>query len=316
LLGAAVIAASCGRLGFDEKPPVVDDAAVVDAAPIVDGSGSAMPLDCWAAWHANPVPLGSAVKLTTLDTQTDNERDPSPSDDGLTLFYTSGSAGAVNATAMMRSSRLTASSPFEAPVAIPALASKDVSKLAIGGADTEVVVSGAYGSARTAELWTTAKAGPAAPIGHPIGTYTVLLDNPNHQLDPMLSANALVLYYSELTTSLTAQIILRSARPAVELPFLPPVPVVTGSPASVGDPAVTPDELVMLYTERATMKIAMSTRPTVEDLFTRVGPVPVLDAFPNTHDGALSRDGCELFFSSTRDGTYDVYEARIAVTAP
>ncbi len=120
-----------------------------------------------------------------------------------------------------------------------------------------------------------------------------------------------MLYYSELTALANAQMILRTTRPDVQAAFGTPAVVAPGSLDSVGDPAFSPDELALLDTERSTIAIAISTRPDTGSPFVRQGELAAITT-ADSHDAALSRDGCALFFSSSQDGTYDLYEVDAA----
>jgi Tol biopolymer transport system component len=309
----AVVLAGCGRFGFDAQPkdaPNRDapiDTAMIDTA--IDGSTP--PTDCWATWHTGAPQLGAPIKLTMVDTQTRDERKPSFSDDGLTLYYTSGPAGSDRADEMLYAIR---TAPGAAPGAawtpggsIASFASPAVSKLAVADADLQAVISAAYGSDQhNVHLWTAERATPALSWPVPTRVGTSALDGSDRQLDPVMSGDGLVLYYSELAESLTSQVIRRSARSSVAAAFTAPSTVITGSTDSVGDPAFSPDELVLLYTERSAQTIAIATRQAVSDPFARIGLLAALTT-GNAHDAAFSRDGCELVFSSTRDGTYDLY---------
>ena len=304
VVAVAAVATGCGRLGFDARP----DGAAIDAP----GSGSAAADDCWTAWRQPTPPLAAIVKLAELDTDTMDERDPSLSDDGLTLYYDVGVAGAMYATFAYAAKRPDRDAPFATPTDLVQVDSLDVSKLAVGGSDLEMAISAEYdGGVNNELLWTGARGSAATPWPMPVATWTGNLATPNHQLDPQLSADALTLYYSELTTDLSSQQILRTTRPTLQSAFAAPAIVDTGSTDSVGDPAVSADETLLLYTERSTIAIAVSMRASASDPWLRVGELAAVDT-PDAHDAAFTRDGCELFFSSTRDGSYDLFEVRVA----
>jgi len=319
-LGARVVVVAvvaggpgCGRIGFAAH----DDAATIDApvAALIDAPAAAAS-DCWAAWRQPTPALDPIVKLAALDTDAMDERDPSLGDDGLTLYYDVGVAGASYATHAYAATRPDRDSPFAAPTDLVQLDSADVSKLAVGGSDLEMVISAEYdGGVNDEDLWTGARGSATTPWPMPVATSTGNVNNANHQLDPQLSADALTLYYSELTPDLTSQRIMRTTRPSLHSPFAAPAVVDTGSTDSVGDPAVSPDETLLLYTERSSIAIAVSLRASTSAPWLRQGPLAAIDT-PDAHDAAFTRDGCELLFSSTRDGTYDLFEVRVTGATP
>ncbi len=182
-LAIASVLAGCGRLGFDahgDAPTPTRDAATAIDAMVDAGVDGAPTADCWASWHTGVPSLGSVVKLTAIDTVVSDERDPSISDDGLTLYFTSGVAAASSADEMLYATRATPSAPWTLVGSIAAFDSSDVSKLAIADGDSEVVISAAYGSGTTEDLWTGKRASDAAAWDAPSATYTDALNTPNH----------------------------------------------------------------------------------------------------------------------------------------
>jgi hypothetical protein len=83
--------------------------------------------------------------------------------------------------------------------------------------------------------------------------------------------------------------------------------------ASVGDPTLSPDQLVIAFTSGLTgpeNDIYYATRTSPAQSFG--APLPVTDvSLPNVdeHDVELAHDGCELYFRSDRGGASRLYVA-------
>lgn len=315
-----VAIAACGRLGFDARDDAAtgahDGAAPHDVATAGGdtgghtdaGSGSAF--DCWATWHTGAPSLTTPVAIAELNTLDNDERDPSLTGDALTVYYTSVAAGSNFPNHLLRATRATRASSFGSAVDVTDLESVDVSKLSLAVQDTVGVISADYGGGQGNEdLWQTTRT-VGDSFTQPSQMLTSALVTASHEVDPTLSDDGTILYYSRLDQTLTTQKIVRATRGGINDAFAAPTEIATGSTDQVGDPAVSPDELVLLYTERTTSAVAIATRQSTGDAFQRVGPLTAIDR-PDGHDAAFSRDGCELFFTSTRAGSFDLYETTV-----
>ena len=284
----------------------------VDAALPPDDT--LVPLDgvatatCWAAWHSGAPVLSVPAVVAELRTGAD-EGDPTlDGSDGLELFFT---RIANNQPALYRATRPSRALPFGAAIAVAELdGGNQVTRLSTTANGLSAVVS--IAPASSADLYATAR--PA--IGTPFATPTTAglsptIDTSQPQYDPQLSADGLVLYYAD-TLFGNLQRIRRSERPSLAADFESPTLVAfdgVSNNAKLADPQVSPDELSLIFSMNQDLYVA--TRASPADAF--AAPVALSINTPAFEgDSGLSRDGCELLFTSNRGSTSrDIYRTLV-----
>ena len=99
-----------------------------------------------------------------------------------------------------------------------------------------------------------------------------------------------------------------SRRSSFVEPFAAPF-VVPGLPAPSADPWVSADSTLLLFASSGRLFYARRTEQ--EPGFSMVTAIPDVDSGMQEADPVLSDDGCTLYFSSNRAGTFDIFRAEV-----
>jgi len=324
-----VVLWSCG---FNSRP--ADNAGdadagsggVVDGAPPPDapgtdagsGSGSGSAMDCLAHWRDGTVAItGQADELTSLKT-TGLERDPWVSSDGKRMYFARnpGSSGDSDVYFATRSS---VEQPFGNAANVTNLNSNDSDDRAALTPD-ELVLVMAHKDAGKARILITMRATMSEPFGHADERHlaSVNLDSADHY-DPFLSDDGLRLYLAPNSGQGGRQEIKVAVRTAIDGDFIVPVDVVgiNSSNTNNSDPALSHDELVLVFSsDRGSGSdgdLYYASRPTRTAAFGTPKLIPTVNTGSEEGDPVLSADGCDLYFSSKRDGNrFHLFHAKIA----
>jgi len=305
LLGACAFRGPAlpGDGGADARPDApTDDSPAGDAT----GDGSAPP--CWARWHAGPS-LGAPVKLAGVNSA-GTDRDLYITPDERELFFSSDRAGSTDKD-IWYATRTTATDPFGTPARRADLSTAGWdSKLTLSADRLTVILTSNAGGKHT--LWHATRPAADQPFGALDQTLLGMVDTADLQFDPHLSTDGLRLYFGP---SSPTQHLAIARRAQLGQDFGPPALIAElNSAGADGDPAVSADERVMVFT---------STRGGNADLWyaTRADPTqswgaPALVPGVNTSsvegDPQLAGDGCHLYFASTAGGTdYNIWVSTV-----
>jgi Tol biopolymer transport system component len=155
------------------------------------------------------------------------------------------------------------------------------------------------------------------------------LDNVNagggDRFDPFLAANGTRLYFAP--TQPTRQHLAVATRATTNDDFSAPMELMGISDRSKpdADPAVSQDERILVYSSQRNItgltgsNLWYATRADAQGSFGAPKPIPGVNSNQDDVDPMLSADGCELYFSSNRDGSnenYNLYFARLASAPP
>lgn len=293
--GQMCVAGTCG--GTLPEDAAGGDAPAFDATVTVDSASpdAAQPTDCWAAW-ADGKPQLSMASL--MFSSSDDDLNPSLSSDRLALYF----SRKGDFYRAMRSSP-TASFGGSLPITdLSSTATED--KLTLSGDGLTAVLS----SNRTPlvgdyDLWIATR----SAIGTAFSTPTRLptsVNSPDSQFDPWLSADGLTLYWAEGSVIPMAASHLRKAtRSSSTASFNPSA--VSIDAAQPFNPVLSPDQLVIVYSDSGAISVA--TRTMVTGPFKDGHPLSGLPAGADNPE--LSRDGCELVFDAPGATSQDIFHA-------
>jgi Tol biopolymer transport system component len=148
-----------------------------------------------------------------------------------------------------------------------------------------------------------------------------MLDTTDPEYDPWISADGKTLYYAPSPVGLPQSIAV-ATRTSTTVQFTSSSRVdELYSGSGDGDPTLSPDQLIILFSSQRPPPNAAVTplgvnlwyavRPQPDVAFGAPAPVPGVNSDGNDGDPHLSADGCRLYFSSDRAGTYDLYVATV-----
>ena len=302
-LGLVVVLAGCGRVNFD---PLARGDGDGDSGTTGDG---AVATDCWPAWKAGTMQVGTPRLLTELGA-TVKRGDPSPTPDGLTLYYVE----EVTDSELHVATRSQLGDPWTPRGLITELSSPNIDTKLTMTADG---LTGVYASNRVTgadtDIWMVTRSTPTGTFNTPTTTLLTGVNTTNSEFDPHLTADGLHLYYAPDVG--TGQIIKLAVRDTTAVAFTPFRDLTElAMPDSYSDPTVSPDELVIAYAAQLNAKLYYAVRTD------RTQPFGAPQLVPNVNGGTgrqtdveLTSDGCELYSSSTRSGTKEIY---VSVVTP
>jgi len=286
-----LVVLGCGRLRFEPAT----------------GGDSAADATCWPAWRDGSVTLSAPREITELSSGFP-QADPSPSYDGLTLYY----VVAEGNSDLYYATRATTQDPWTGRGPISELDTTSTeTKLTV----TRDGLTGVYSSDRNGsmnnDLWATTRATAGAQWGAPTQVPVAGLETSRDDYDPHLTPDGSSLYYAPQQPS-GGQAIVQTSRATTADPFAIVRTLTELSTPPYSDPTVSPDELVIVFVTGAQADLYMATRTDRLAMFGPVTPVPgVNDPVAHDADSELSPDGCTLYFSSDRTGTKDLYVADV-----
>jgi hypothetical protein len=306
--------------GFCEQPGI-NDAGISDTR-INDASVNDVPdaesANCLQRWLDHTVDFDPAmVEEVTPLSSAGNERDPWISPDGRQMYFTRDLDGSGKYDVYTATRTATADWSDQGPVLNlnsldddehPALTS-DLTSLALStnrNAPRFHIVIAIRPSTTTSF---------ASPDEQHLAS--VNADAANHY-DPVLSGDGLRLYLAEDTGPGGRHEIKVATRPDITSDFTLPMNVdgVNSPTTGVGSPTLSDDERVMVLTETLTTTTALdlyyATRTSAMTGFgTPMKIMPISTSFIEANP-TLSRDGCELYFDSNRNGgRFHLFRARV-----
>jgi Tol biopolymer transport system component len=320
VLACSVLAAcsfTSGSTTVSSDGHVVADAAADAAADALDAlappqDGS---VNCFAAWHVGPLhfTMPAAIAFTDVIPTNVFERDPFLSPDEKTLYFGANlpppnglpNTGAEDVYIATRSAL---DQPFGTPaVYLPASSPNNESKMSMTlDGSFLVVASDRPGGQGGVDIW---GGSPAAALTEM--HLAAHVDTGDDQLDPDINDAGTHLYFAPKPNG--TQEIDIATRATINDDFGSPQRLANlFSGQDDGDPAVSPDERILVFSTRRNVGsvgvelfFATRTDPTA-DFGTPVA-IPDVNSPMDDNDPVLSRDGCRLYFSSNRGGTDILY---------
>jgi hypothetical protein len=315
-LAALVLLAGCP---FDHGAATSRDGGgrMLDAN--VDAPDGSVALTCLDRWRAHSVAFDAGTLIPGVSVVGAADRDPFLSSDELTLYFDSdrGVSGspALQWTATRTSLAATFTTPVKLAGAIDGM--PEESKLVTTGDGLDAILSSDRGIT-TFELWEATRTQTTMAFAAPNQTHLAMVNQAMmNNFDPWMSPDGLHLYFSPAIPA-GHQAIDLATRGSLAASFGAPVELTELDTAfGEGDPALTSDELVILFTSQQTGTKGMTdlwyaTRAAIDEPFGAPVQLLDLDTVANEGDAQLSPDACRLYFASDRDETtydYDLYMA-------
>jgi hypothetical protein len=294
----------CGQPGFD-------DAGIHDAL-------DADSVDCLPRWLDHTVDFDPAMvqELTQLSSA-GNERDPWISPDGHQLYFTRDPSGSGRYDVYTATRTATADWSEQGPV-VNLNSIDDEEHPALTSDLTVLALSTNHNSSRFHIAIATrpsATTGFDSPDEQHLAN--VNADAANHY-DPFLTSDGLRLYLAEDTGPGGRHEIKVATRSSTSGDFTVPVNVdgVNSSITGTGSATLSNDERVMVFTETLSSTTALdlyyATRTSAATGFGTPVKIMAISTSSIEADPMLSRDGCELYFDSNRNGgRFHLFRARV-----
>jgi hypothetical protein len=327
-----VLATACGRLGFaplDAAPttdasgpldaaPAMDasstlDASSPDASPSADASASARPALCGFAagqWHLE------ASLVTTASSPAD-EGESRLSSDGLTLFF----ARFGDGTFALRRARL--SDPFAGPMTrVEGLGGSDVGLTPERSGPFAWVARDQAGVTRRHDIWRMTRKSEA-PLTYAFDREESALNGVEDEYDPLISTDALRLYFVSPRGALGQELLMASRASAAQM-FGAGVAVAgLSSTAHEDNPTLTDDETVLVFGRieargGAQKDLFVARRATRGEAFEPAISLVEINTSREETESYLRGDGCELFFSRNEGppNQLEIYRAVVIAGPP
>lgn len=300
-----VMAAGCRQIFGLDSPTTTADARG-DGPLSSDGARDAQGGTCVERWMQGPQ-FAQAVPLPT-NTVLTQDRLPFVTVDGLTLYF-------VRDGDYFTATRADLASPFGSVAKVTTLSSgSGDGKIYMSDDETRAFMSSsrAGGSGGT-DIWRGFR--PLA--SDPWTVDQMFLDQINgngEQGDPHLSPDLLHLYFMTKGNGPGGggNRIYYAERAATSASFGPgaQVPVIGGSVGADEQPTLTGDERVIVFTSSrsGSYDLWYATRMTKTDDFGAPQALTALNLSNKNDSGPfITQDGCELYFMSDRNGTFDIY---------
>jgi Tol biopolymer transport system component len=287
---ALAVLCACGRLEFGE----------------LGDAGAPAARTCWDQWTSGTIAMATPQRIAEL-VSTMPQGNPSLSSDGFTLYFD-------RSGALYASTRSALDAPWQPAVRLDAIdGGTSEGRMTVTAVDSLVVFASDRGT--NTQLWTTRRSGDMQ-FDAPSQSFVTALLSSDNELDPELSADGLHLYYAPYDMTSNIQLIVVASRASTSDAFAGPteLPELQISTA-IGDPSLSPDELVIAFSSGTTMAdndLYYATRADRASSFGTPLVIPGVNASGvSDNDVELSRDGCEIYFTSFRGGLSELYLARV-----
>jgi hypothetical protein len=311
LLPSCCLAAGCG---FGSPAVNPGDGPATDA-PTTDGVTVDSPtVTCLERWRNGSIAFGSPTHLAVLG-DSDVDRDPYLTPDELTIYFSTIRAG-TQSTDVYAATRSSITATFGAPQRQGNISSADPDTRVSMTANelTAAVASSRAGTVGNSDVWISTRANKGAPFIGFLQTGLGDVNTGGDEHDPELSADGLHLY---LAIGSPQRIVMSAWNSGASRFNAPQQLDELFSDTGDADPALSPDELVIVFTSRRNQgggdssgDLWYATRAAKTDPFAAPKRVPTLNV-ASFYDGdpALSPDGCRLYFASDRGGDFELYAA-------
>lgn len=330
----ALAMGGCGRLDFQREDAGRTDAGAADAGALDAGLPDAGPPDAGPPDGGPPeileyldVPLcGLASGAWRLDAvralaeinSAAEDIEPHFQFDGVHFNFGSNRGG--TRFSVYETQRATPGAPFDAPTPIAGLSARPFNVYHLGldeGGLSGLVASVRFGGTGGSDLYFAERASRADPFT--FGREATELDRRVDEHDPWLSADGLRVYFVSVRTG-AGQELLFAERASTSAAFDPPTVIAEiSSLADDDNPTLTADERVILFGSARDggaggLDIWIAFRPDRGSPFSTPVPFVALNGPGRENEVAISLDGCEVVFASTRPGGMggaDLYRADV-----
>ena len=321
-LASFLMIAACGYPALP-KLGGGSDGAPGDGSGGGSGDGSSSATDCLQRWFDGGAGLAFSTpqEINTMPGSA-NDRDPWISADGFRLYFDR-NPGEQGKSDIYFASRPSLEQDFAKPSLVGNLDTFDNEERAsLNGDETLLVFSGDHStSGGQFQLFVSKRSG-ADPFPSPSVPDQMLVAgvniNNNDYFDPFLTKDGLRLYLAPSLGGAPQQIVV-ATRTSTEQNFSASVPVpVINSGSGDANPSVTRDDRILVFSSRRPPGVSglgganlwYATRQSPADDFSTPQLIPTVNGNAEDDDPMLSADGCDLYFSSTRNGgKYHLFHA-------
>lgn len=238
---------------------------------------------------------------------------PSLSGDGLTLYL--GAVDSADGENIYRATRTNRGAVFSEAERIASLISTGDEGTPSVSPDelTIYFYSTRVGGMGNRDLWVATRSSATADFGAPMALTLFNTSSMDHQ--PWISSDERLLLYASTGTTSQASDVWMATRAEKSQGFSAPVRVTSIDTASNEYRAVLSSDLLTIYfaSDRSggsgAIDIWYATRTTPQGDFGAAIPVPGINSTQSDQDPMLSRDDTELFFSSGRNGTNQLWRS-------
>jgi Tol biopolymer transport system component len=337
--GRIAVCVVLGGCGFQSRPGPAGDLPS-DGAPGGDppGAGSDAGSDggsgagsdsgsasCLERWRTGGAALALSQPLPLLATGAE-DHDPWISPDGRLLYFSRNpGVNGLNTDIYAATRGSTALEFLTAGPVVNLDTPADESRAAVGGDDKLLVFSSNRGTAGSPfQIFVSKRTAATDPFGSPAAQDQALVASVNTggngYFDPFLSPDGLHLYLAPLVAG-KQQIALATRAAGQNFGPAAALRVINSSTSSDADPALSPDELILVFTSLRAAGAGLggsnlwyATRQNATDDFSPPQLIPGVNSNVQEGDPMLSADGCELYFASNRagDGNYHLFRATMA----
>lgn len=298
--------------GCGFQTPAASDGGASDGARRdggVDAPDAETPSACLATWMAGTVRLSTPVLLVKLGSIY-TDRDPYISADQRRLYFSSERSGAGDVYVATRSS---STDEFGEPSVASDLSSSGYDSRISMTRDELTLVESAdrVGGAGLTDLWLATRTSTSSVFSNFTRVPFAAVNDFAQQLDPEINADGTRVYFAYGTP----QRIVVVSRPDPTAAFGTMTNLLPGT--GNADPAISLDERLLLFaSDRAGGPgggdIWYTTRADATTLtFATPVPVPTVNGTGSDGDPALSDDGCTLYLSSFRSGSWELYVSHV-----
>ena len=277
----------------------LDASPALDATPTGDtGTDAAPPPRCDIA-----KPFGAPELVGGLKSNTGNDIGLTLSPDETTIYFSSDRPGGAGGYDLYWATRADADQPFSAIATLTALDTAADERHPTVTADGLALIFRTSAAGGAGDLLIARRTSTAASFDAPSPLAAV--NSSDDESDPFVTPSGDALY---LLSNRGPTGIYVSARVGQGFGAAVPLPLLLGR----SDPTLSADELTMFVGSGATgpaQDIDVVTRSAKNAPFGAATSVPILNSNAADQPDWLSPDGCRLYLSSTRSGTYGFYVA-------
>lgn len=291
-LALVCVAAACGRLDFDAVH------------------------DCRAMWIDGTIAFGPPVAITSLNT-TGLERDPFLSQDERTIYFSRGDSAGTTAD-IYTATRAQPTDDFGAATTFDlvdtALAESKMS-ISLDGL-TLAVCRGPGGGMVGDQVLLASRATTADPWPSPTSMYATEIDSGYAVFDAELGNDGDTMYLAPSSSAQAQQLAIATRASAADDFALGTLPGYMPDTADVrdADPWADPSGRLLVFSRDPTTGNDIDIVYMVADASGTFGPattVPGINSTGSDGDPWLAPGACRIYFSSTRDGDYNLYVASV-----
>ena len=265
-------------------------------------SDMAEPLTCLERWKTDVVHFGAVTDLGVNSPQDD--RDPWMSSAGNTLLFSSTRGGTTTGADIYLASRADTTVPFGAPAIVGSLSSAQSDSRTTVSADLLTIYfnSSRAGGKGGSDVWRATRTTPTSGLSSGDQATLDLVNTPDDEHDAALSNSGLHLYLASSRTGITQRLVMATRTTTADAFDTPSVITELDVGDSNADPAVSPDELLMVFTSTRASELGGSnlwytTRARITEKWLPPRIVPDVNIAGEEGDAHLADDGCTLVFS-------------------